>query len=226
MRALVVKPHRLSATGWVGVRLGERGIELVDHVASEEGPPPSLDGFDVVLVMGAPWSVYGEHVEPWIDGVLDLLREADRGSVGVLGVCFGAQAMAAAFGADVRHSGTSELGWRTVETSDPGLVPPGPWFMWHSDTFDLPAGAAEVARTRLGPQAFVLGPHVCVQFHPEADAEIVASWMANDPSDFERAGIGVEGVLEESAAREAEARRRAAVLVDGFLERARVPSGR
>jgi len=226
MKALVVKPHRLSATGFVGERLLELGAELFDHVASEDGTPPNLDGFDAVLVMGAPWSVYGEHVEPWIDGVLDLLREADRRGIGVLGVCFGAQAMAAAFGGEVRHAGAAELGWRLVETSDRALVPPGPWFMWHSDTFDLPPGATEIARTSLGPQAFVIGPHVCVQFHPEANAGVVASWMDVDPSDFVTAGLALEDVLAETRAREAEARMRAAALVDRFRERARVPSER
>jgi GMP synthase-like glutamine amidotransferase len=225
MRALVIKPHRLSATGFVGERFRERGAELVDHVASEAGAPTTLDGFGAVLVMGAPWSVYGEHVEPWIDGVLDLLREADRRGVGVFGVCFGAQAMAAAFGAEVRHAGASEVGWREVETSDPALLPAGPWFMWHSDTFDLPPGSVEVARTPLGPQAFVLGPHLCVQFHPEVDGDVVASWMDMDPSDFLAAGIALADVLAETREREAEARARAGALVDRFLERARVPSG-
>lgn len=225
MRALVVKPHRLSATGYVGERFKERGAELVEHVASEDGVPASIDGFDALLVMGAPWSVYGEHVEPWIDGVLELLREADRRGVGVFGVCFGAQAMAAAFGAEVRHSGASEIGWRTVETSDPTLVPSGPWFMWRSDTFDLPERATLVAQTPLGPQAFAMGPHLCVQFHPEVDADVVASWMDADPSDLIAAGIEPRDVLVETRGRETAARARAHALVDRFMERARVASG-
>jgi GMP synthase-like glutamine amidotransferase len=217
VRALVVKPHRLSATGFVGDRLRERGVELIDHVASEDGPPAALDGFDAVVVMGAPWSVYGPEVAPWIDPVLELLRDADRRGVGVLGVCFGAQAMAAALGAEVRKAARPELGWREVETEDPDVVPAGPWFMWHSDTFDLPAGAREVAQTELGPQAFTAGPHVCVQFHPEVDAAVVAAWMDHDPSDFVQAGLSVGDVLAETARREREAEARAAALVDAFL---------
>lgn len=224
MRALVVKPHRLSAVGSIGERLRERGFELVEHVASEGDLPRDPGDADVVVVMGAPWSLYGTEVAPWIEGVLDLLREADRRGIGVLGVCFGAQAMAAAFGAEVRHAGASELGWNQVETADPSLVPTGPWFMWHSDTFDLPEGADEVARTALGPQAYVLGPHVCVQFHPEADHTIVRAWLEHDDADFVRAGRSTAEVLEETARREPEARARAAALVDAFLERAGVPS--
>jgi GMP synthase-like glutamine amidotransferase len=193
-------------------------------VASEVGPSPALDGFDVVLVMGAPWSVYGEDVAPWIEDVLELLREADRRRIAVLGICFGAQAMAAAFGAEVRHAGATELGWRLVETVDPKLVPPGPWFMWHSDTFDLPADATEIARTELGHQAFAMGPHLCVQFHPEATPDVVRAWLGHDDSDFVDAALSPDAVLDETRRREAEARGRAAALVDRFLERARVPS--
>ncbi|MGH2634833.1 MAG: type 1 glutamine amidotransferase [Actinomycetota bacterium] len=224
MRCLVVKPHRLSATGFVGERLEGLGVELVDHVASEDGPPPSAVRFDAVLVMGAPWSVYGPTVEPWIGGVLDLLRESDERGVGVFGVCFGAQAMAAALGAEVRGAAAPELGWRSVETSDPASVPTGPWFMWHSDTFDLPEGARELARTPLGPQAFAIRRHLCVQFHPEAGMDVVVSWMDNDASDFLRAGMSPDEVLGETRRRERDARVRAAGLVDRFLAGAGVPS--
>jgi GMP synthase-like glutamine amidotransferase len=226
MRALVVKPHRLSASGFVGERLRERGFELDEHVAAGGGAMPSVDGFDAVLVMGSPWSVYGPEVAPWIGGLLDLLRDADGRGVGVFGVCFGAQAMAATFGADVRR-GELELGWHQVESVEPGLVPAGPWFMWHSDRFDLPDGATELARTDAnGPQAYALGPHLCVQFHPEADAAIVSAWVGHDSGDFDHAGISRDAVFAETADREGEARHRAAALVDVFLERGGVRSGR
>ncbi len=225
-RALVVKPHRLSATGFVGERFRERGFELVEHVADEDGSMPSAEGFRAILVMGAPWSVYGPEVSPWIGRLLELLREADDRGVGVFGVCFGAQAVAAAFGAEVRK-GELELGWREVSSSEPDVVPAGPWFMWHSDRFDLPDGARELARTGAnGPQAYVFGPHLCVQFHPEADTEIVSAWVGHDAGDFAAAGLSPEAVLAETASRENAARRRAAGLVDEFLERAGVPSGR
>jgi GMP synthase-like glutamine amidotransferase len=225
-RALVVKPHHLSATGFIGERLRERGFELVEHVAADGGAMPSADGFDAVVVMGSPWSVYGPEVEPWIGGLLELLREADRRDVGVFGVCFGAQSLAAAFGADV-YRGELEFGWREVESAEPELVPTGPWFMWHSDRFDLPDGATELARTQAnGPQAYAFGPHLCVQFHPEADAGIVSAWVGHDSADLDAAGAAREAVLDETAARESEARRRARALVDAFLERAGVPSDR
>lgn len=226
LRALAVKPHHLSATGFVGDRFHEHGFELVEHVAADGGAMPSVEGFGAVVVMGSPWSVYGPEVEPWIGDLLDLLRDADRLGIGVFGVCFGAQSLAAAFGAEVRR-GELELGWHEVESAEPALVPSGPWFMWHSDRFDLPDGATELARTDAnGPQAYAFGPHLCVQFHPEADAGIVSAWVGHDAADLGAAGLSQEAVLAETAKREADARRRAAALVDRFLEHLGVASNR
>ena len=226
LRALVVKPHHLSATGFVGERLRERGFRLAEQVAADGGAMPSAEGFDAVVVMGSPWSVYGPEVEPWIGGLLELLHEADERGTGVFGVCFGAQSLAAAFGAEV-YRGELEFGWHEVKSADPELVPIGPWFMWHSDRFDLPDGATELAHTEAnGPQAYAFGPHLCVQFHPEADAGIVSAWVGHDSADLDAAGAAKEAVLDETATREPAARRRAYALVDAFLERAGVPSGR
>jgi len=218
MRALILKPHRLSLTGHVGQALLDRGVVLVDHVLSEDGRPPNVEAFDAVLVMGAPWSVYGVDVAPWIEGALGGIRDAVEHHVPVLGICFGAQAFAQAMGGRARPAEDHEVGWRLVETSDPSLVPEGPWFMWHGDTFDLPADATTVARTDVGVQAYTAGPHLCVQFHPEATAEMVAAWLEHDDGDIRRAGLDPADVLAETRRREPEARRRAAALVDRFLQ--------
>ena len=219
MRALVLKPHRLSLGGHVGDAMVERGAELIDHVLSEGDSQPSIDGFDALLVMGAPWSVYGEEVAPWIDGALNVIRDAVARKVPMLGICFGAQAFAQAMGGRARRADDHEVGWREVQTDDPTLIPTGPWFMWHGDTFDLPPGATAVASTPVGVQAFTMGPHICVQFHPEATPDMVAGWLAHSDADFRRAGIDPADVLEETRRREPEAQARATSLVDRFLSR-------
>jgi len=217
MRALVLKPHRLSLAGHVGQALLERGVVLVDHVLSEDGPPPSVEGFDIVLVMGAPWSVYDQDVAPWIGGALDGIRDAVEHHVPLLGICFGAQAFAQAIGGRARPAEDHEVGWREVRTDDPSLISTGPWFMWHGDTFDLPEGAISVAWTDVGVQAYTFGPHMCVQFHPEATTEIVAAWLEHDDGDIRRAGLDPADLLAETRRREPETRARAAALVDRFL---------
>ena len=219
MRVLVLKPHALADPGLVGKALRDRGAELVEQVLADQGSPASLDGFDAVVVMGAPWSVYGDEVAGWIDGLLDTTREAvDRG-VPMLGICFGAQAFAQALGGRVEPAADHEVGVREVQTDEPDIVPPGPWFMWHGDTFEAPDGAEVIARTANGPQAYTYGPHLLVQFHPEATARIVAAWLDYDDTDFQTAGVDPAETLETLRANERAAATRAAGLVDRLLER-------
>jgi GMP synthase-like glutamine amidotransferase len=219
VRVLVLKPHELADPGLVGEALRDRGAELVEHVLADLGAPASLDGFDAVVVMGAPWSVYGDEVAGWIEGLLGTTREAVEGGVPMLGICFGAQAFAQALGGHVMRAADHEVGVREVQTDDSAIVPPGPWFMWHGDTFEVPAGAEVIARTAAGPQAYTYGPHLLVQFHPEATADIVAAWMDYDDTDFHTAGVDPAETLETLRVNEEPAAIRAAALVDRLLER-------
>ena len=54
-------------------------------------------------------------------------------------------------------------------------------FEWHHYTHTLPAGAVELARSRVCTQAFRLGNAWGVQFHPEVRAEQVEEWLARRP---------------------------------------------
>jgi GMP synthase-like glutamine amidotransferase len=214
---LVLKPHQLADPGLVGDVLRERGVRLTEHVLADKGPPPPLDGFDATVVMGAPWSVYGDEVRPWIDGLLDRLRDAVETEVPVLGICFGAQAFAEANGGWVARARDTEVGLHEVVTDDAGVVPAGPWFMWHGDTFGPPPGASVLASTSNGPQAYALGPHLLVQFHPEATTEIVGAWVSYDDADFRAAGLDPRNTIEELRLTHDDTRARASTLVDRFL---------
>jgi len=224
MRVLVLKPQELSRTGHIGVSLIDRGAEVVEHVLDADGTPPTLDGFDAVVVTGAPWSVYGDEVRSWIAGLLERLREAVAREVPVLGICFGAQAFAEANGGWVARARDKEVGLHEVQTDDPDLVPAGPWFMWHGDTFGPPGEATVVARTEAGPQAYTLGPHLLVQFHPEATADIVSAWLDYDDADFHEAGIDPEATLAELRRNEDDARARADAFLDRFLRDVNTPA--
>lgn len=218
MRALVIKPHRLEDPGTVDERLRERGVELVEHVPSEDPDIPPLDGFDLLLCFGAPWSVYGPEVRPWIDALLLRLRESAEHDLPYLGICFGAQAHAKALGGDVFKAERSELGLGTVDVVDDGPVEAGPWMMWHSDTFRLPEGARLLATSASGPQAYAFGRSLVVQFHPEVTPRIFAGWCRIDDSDFERFGVDQQEVRAELERRAEEIRARSRRLVDAFLD--------
>lgn len=142
---------------------------------------PDPAEFDLLLPLGAPWSAYDPVVTSWLQPELELLREADRAGVPVLGVCFGGQLLAAAHGGRVEQSESPEFGWYEVE-SDHQLIPAGQWFQWHQDCWRLPPGALEIVRNTHNSQAFLLRRNLAVQFHPEINAEILGEWLANGGS--------------------------------------------
>lgn len=221
MQALVIKPHRLSGPGTIRRHARELGIEMIEHVPSEDPAIPALDGFDIFMCFGAPWSVYGEEVRPWIDVLLERLREAVERDLPTLGVCFGAQAISKALGGEVHKAERWELGWGTVDVVANGPVTEGPWMMWHSDTFTLPEQAELLASTSSGPQAFRLGNGLYTQFHPEVDPDLFWNWCEIDDSDFTRFGVDKHDVYDEIVARADEASERSRRLLDWVVERAR-----
>ena len=79
----------------------------------------------------------------------------------------------------------------------------GPWFQWHGDRFTIPAGATELARSPIGPQAFRAGRSVGVQFHPEVDVTIVADWLdgrSAGEADFAAAAADPAAIIDAAAA--------------------------
>jgi GMP synthase-like glutamine amidotransferase len=142
----------------------------------------------------------------------ELLTRAVERDVPVLGLCYGGQVLAAVLGAEVGPAPVPELGWRVVESDDPSVIPEGPWLEWHYERFCTPPGATELARTADAPQAFRLGPHLGVQFHPEATVEIVTGWARAEA----REDVPLAAPPEQREA----ARSAAFRLFDGFVRSA------
>lgn len=221
LRAIVFGNRGDDDPGYVGERLAECGFDLVR--ATREAPDewPALDSSDLLLVLGSEWSVYWEGVQPLVRAEIEVLRDAQRRGVPVLGICFGAQMLASALGGRVMRAGRIELGWHGVESDDAAFVEAGPWFQWHGDTFTVPPGAEEIARNGSGPQAFVAGRSFAVQFHPEVDDEIVSRWLDMDsaPAALDATGADAEALLSETVERQEASRFAAHRLVDAFLAR-------
>ncbi|CAN5760698.1 type 1 glutamine amidotransferase [soil metagenome] len=211
MRALILRHDPGSVPGLLGEALAGRGFELVvqnmgrsvfDGTFTDPFPDPT--NFDVVVPMGATWSVNDEsQVGTWIEREFDLLRTADAEQIPVLGVCFGAQALAAAHGGQVFRAGTPEIGFGEVESLDPGRLPPGPWMQWHYDVFTVPDGAELLAVTDTGPQAFVLRSNLALQFHPEVTVQMIDDWLSLDPAGakagLDELGLDAEELREQAA---------------------------
>lgn len=149
----------------------------VDRIDVSDPQFPSLDlrEPDLLIMMGGPMGVYEQDRHPWITcqiRQLALRLDADRAT---LGVCLGAQMMAAALGADVYPGPAKEVGFHAVSVSPDARDNPlhhlsdVPVLHWHGDTFTLPDGVELLASSHVyAHQAFRRGRNIlALQFHAE-----------------------------------------------------------
>jgi GMP synthase-like glutamine amidotransferase len=223
--ALVVANARDSDAGYVGERLTERGY-LLHTLLRDKGDVPSdvsdvsdAGDVDVVVLLGSEWSVHSPADRDSLEAECALARSAQDAGVPVLGLCYGAQVVAHAFGGSVWSAPQPEVGWVYVESVDPALVPAGPWLEFHLDVVDAPPDARVVARNGCGQQAFVLPGVLAVQFHPEVRPETLDDWARRFPEWLVGAGLGREELVAEAQAREPRSRAAAHALVDALLDR-------
>jgi GMP synthase-like glutamine amidotransferase len=145
------------------------------------------------------------------------MRTAIDADVPVLGLCFGGQMLARVLGGEVFRGERSEIGWLPVRSQNPRLVPDGPWFQWHFDWFTLPPGATQIAESDLGPQAFVAGRSLGLQFHPEVTTQIMDDWVREYRHELDADGVDPDALLEETKQRATESKRMAWQLFERYL---------
>jgi GMP synthase-like glutamine amidotransferase len=162
----------------------KKGYSLRTIALFDNEPLPSTADFDGLIIMGGPMSIHDEDIYPWLRAEKTLIAAAIREGKKVLGICLGAQLIAAVLGARVYPNPQKEIGFwpvRWTEAAGKGR-PEEIFFHWHGETFDLPAGAVLLASTKACTnQAFLLGDRVLgVQFHPEVTPEIIRAMIAHE----------------------------------------------
>lgn len=217
MRILVVQHDLEAPLGSLGGPLRARG-EITSLLGREAPLPTTIEGYDLVVVLGAVDSVLDQPAEGWYRNEQALLRDADAVGVPILGVCFGAQVLADTFGGSVQVLPVPEVGWTTVRSERPDLVPEGPWLNFHTDGVTPPPAARVLAVSDACVQAFVLGPHLAVQFHPEVHADQVAYWTDWLKPSLDAAGADGEALVNQAYALEADNEARCVALVEAFLD--------
>ena len=217
LRALIVQHEAPTPPGLVSDWLAQRAasvdvlrIDLEDHV-------PDPRDYDLIVSLGSEFPAFDDSV-PFIGRERQLIQQAASADVPFLGLCFGGQLMARVLGGRSFRADRSEIGWLPVRTNDPELVGEGPWFQWHFDSFTLPPGARLIAETDIGPQAYLIGRSLGLQFHPEVTPEIMAAWVGAYRHELDTEGVDPDALLEETRRRAATARANAERLLNAYLD--------
>jgi len=184
--------------GLLGPLLASAGCSVLVVRPDRGEPLPAVGSLAGLVVLGGPMGVGDVDAFPWLAAERSLLADGVAAGLPVLGICLGAQQLAAALGAEVRPAPAPEVGLGTVVLTPAGRRDPvlGPEYgglgltevpcvHWHGDTFTLPEGAVHLAATRSVPhQAFRVGRHAYgLQFHVEVDRDLATAWAPHLPAD-------------------------------------------
>ena len=170
---------------WFTHALGGNGTRTVRVDTGGRLPPP--DEVNAAVITGSA-AMVSEHL-PWSEATAGWLREAADSGAALLGVCYGHQLLAHAFGGGVDyHPDGREIGTIEVDTlpsaRDDALfgkvIGRHPAQATHEQSvLELPRGAVRLASSAHDPnQAVRYRPRVWgVQFHPEFSADVMRAYI-------------------------------------------------
>lgn len=153
--------------------LDGRGYQWASFDVPAGDYPDRPETCDAYIVTGAAAGVYDG--DAWIGELLAFLRSA-KGRAKLVGICFGHQAMAQAFGGDVKKSDKGwGIGLHTYGVAEhPGWMEAAPAFSLaasHQDqVIQPPPGAIIVAGSKFCPNGMLDygdGTSISCQLHPE-----------------------------------------------------------
>jgi GMP synthase (glutamine-hydrolysing) len=192
MRKLLVLQHvAAEPLGHLDRLLRDSGCRIrYVNFGRDPRAEPDPRRYDGLVVLGGPMNVGDDEHYPHLRTEVGILRNAVQAGQPVLGVCLGAQLLAAAMGADVRPNPLPEIGWYRLRTRPDAHADrlfrhfehrAHYVFQWHAYTFASPPGAVPLAWTRhCRNQAYRIGDHAWgLQFHLEADEALIGRWLGS-----------------------------------------------
>jgi para-aminobenzoate synthetase component 2 len=170
---------------WLNAVAAASAMALQIVTAADDAPLPAAKDFAGVVISGSQRMVGDDQVEA---GLLEFLKTSRRP---LLGICYGHQALAAAFGALVRRDGHKHLGDEDVFIKKPsGLFAGFPVvFKMRESHEEIVVRDQALEKNFLVPALNGSGrvesivhrefPLFGVQFHPEKSAEMGNRLLAN-----------------------------------------------
>ncbi len=142
---------------------------------------PSLEEFDLLVILGGEMNIYQYRDWPWLKHEREFINVALRSGKRAVGICLGAQLLADVLGARVVQNPEIEIGWHPITwtreaiAAFPILSTSSTVLHWHGDTFSLPPGSVRLAASEGCPEQGFLMDQVCLglQFHMEVDPDLV-----------------------------------------------------
>jgi GMP synthase (glutamine-hydrolysing) len=188
MRPVAILQHQLPENAaYLTTWLERHRVDyVIFNAGADEEFPTSIEPYAALAVMGGGMSANDALISNRQAEILIL--QAMRLDRPVIGHCLGGQLMSRALGAAVTASPRPEIGWQPIEYENLDVA--REWFgdtptdtvaHWHYESFGIPDGAVRVATSSACPnQAWVLGPHLAMQFHIEMNETKMVTWVTED----------------------------------------------
>lgn len=186
MRAVVLQHEAHEGLGLFEPALAAEGFSFTKRFRGVEHA--DLDA-ELVVILGGSMSVADRAAHPFLDDEVAFLMERLALERPCLGICLGAQLLAAAAGSEVTRGkngfevGVAPVRWTKQALEDPvlkGLKPKSTVAHWHEDTFSpVPAATLLASTDRYTQQAFRLQNSFAFQFHLELTGDAFDGWLAD-----------------------------------------------
>lgn len=207
-QCLVLRHVAFEGLGVFAPLLFRSGFETrICQIGVDSFPAERIESSDLLIVLGGPIGVYETEAYPWLVEETAAIGARLRAKKPTLGICLGAQLMAAALGARVAPGPAKEIGYAPLTLTDDGRASPlaaleGVQALhWHGDAFDLPDGAKRLAYTAVCPnQAFAIDNYALgLQFHAEVEPASLEAWLIGHTVELGQAGIDPRDLRAQAA---------------------------